>query len=78
MIENDILTPEECAELLRVEVSFVYEKTRKRQRNPLPCYRPGRYLRFSRRAVLAWLESTSKTNRDEGRGRKGHRAKDRN
>jgi excisionase family DNA binding protein len=50
------MLPEECAELLRVNVSWIYAKSRRRQRNPLPTFRIGRYLRFSRTAVLAWLE----------------------
>jgi excisionase family DNA binding protein len=53
---QDILTPEEVAALLRVPQSWIYAKSRRRQRNPLPTYRIGRYLRFSRTAVLAWLE----------------------
>jgi excisionase family DNA binding protein len=60
----EILTPEECAALLRVRPSFIYAKSRKRQRNPLPVYRIGRYLRFIRAAVLAWLEG-------QGNQRKG-------
>jgi excisionase family DNA binding protein len=52
----DIITPEECAALLRVAPSWIYAKSRRRQRNPLPVYRIGRYLRFSKAAVLAWLE----------------------
>lgn len=60
-IQQEILTPKEVAALLRMPESWVYDKTRKRQRNPLPCFRPGKYLRFSRAAVLAWLETTSNT-----------------
>ena len=58
---SDILLPEECAALLRVDLSWIYEKSRKRQQNPLPTYRIGRYLRFSKAAVLAWLETQSNT-----------------
>jgi len=57
--ENDILLPEECAALLRVDLSWVYEKSRRRQRNPLPVFRIGRYLRFSKAAVLSWLQKQS-------------------
>ncbi|MGA8429488.1 MAG: helix-turn-helix domain-containing protein [Candidatus Sulfotelmatobacter sp.] len=56
---TDILLPEECAALLRVDLSWIYEKSRKRQHNPLPTYRIGRYLRFSKAAILAWLEGQS-------------------
>lgn len=54
---QEILTPEEVAALLRVSLTWVYEKSRRRQKNPLPTVRIGRYLRFSRTAVLAWFES---------------------
>jgi excisionase family DNA binding protein len=59
MGSNDVLTPEEVAELLKVSIGWIHAKTRARSRNPLPCYRPGKYLRFSREEVLAWLRSTS-------------------
>ncbi len=59
MDNTDILTAEEVAELLKVTVGWVHAKTRSRSRNPLPCFRPGKYLRFSRDEVLFWLRSTS-------------------
>jgi excisionase family DNA binding protein len=55
----EILTPKEVAAMLRVAPSWIYAKSRRRQRNPLPVFRIGRYLRFSRAAVLAWLEKQS-------------------
>jgi len=55
---SDILTPEECAALLRVNPSFIYEKCRRRSRDPLPCHRIGRYLRFRRSEVMAWFDRT--------------------
>jgi excisionase family DNA binding protein len=54
----EILTPKEVAELLRVPESWVYEKTRTRQRNPLPVFKIGHYLRFEKSAVIAWLQGT--------------------
>jgi excisionase family DNA binding protein len=59
----EILTPVEVAELLRVPLSFVYAKTRSNQRNPLPVYKIGRYVRFEKAAVLAWLQTTQPTKR---------------
>ncbi len=52
---EDILTPEELASRLKVPDSWVYEKTRGRCRNPIPCLRLGRYVRFDWAAVAAWL-----------------------
>ena len=52
---EDIITPEELAAKLKVPDSWVYEKTRGRCRNPIPCLRLGRYVRFNWVAVAAWL-----------------------
>jgi predicted DNA-binding transcriptional regulator AlpA len=55
-----ILTPRQLAERLQVPVSWVYENTRKRasKRNadPLPSIRMGKYLRFYWPEVEKWLE----------------------
>lgn len=50
-----ILTLGELAERLKVSPRWVYEKTRRRSQNPLPCIRIGRYLRFDWVRVSAWL-----------------------
>ena len=55
----DILTPDELAERLKTSRSWVFEMTRKRQRNPIPFFKVGRYLRFHWPAVSSWLEKTS-------------------
>jgi excisionase family DNA binding protein len=54
---EDILTPEELAARLKVPESWVYEKTRARCRNPIPCLRLGRYVRFDWLAVIKWLSA---------------------
>jgi excisionase family DNA binding protein len=56
---DDILTPEEVAARLKVPESWVYEKTRARCRNPIPCLRLGRYVRFDWNAVITWLTAAS-------------------
>ena len=56
---EDILTPEEVAARLKVPESWVYEKTRARCRNPMPCLRLGRYVRFDWNAVITWLTAAS-------------------
>ena len=50
-----VLTPEEIADFFRVDLSWVYEKSRRRQRNPIPVHRIGKYLRYNRDEVLAWF-----------------------
>ena len=50
---NDrLLTAREVAELLSVPVSWVREHTRT---NAIPHLRLGRYVRYDRASVLAWL-----------------------
>ena len=54
---EDIITPEELAARLKVPDSWVYEKTRGRCRNPIPCLRLGRYVRFNWVDVATWLNA---------------------
>jgi len=63
----EILTPEETAELLRVSLTWLYEKSRRRQRNPLPVHRIGRYLRYRRSEVLAWFDAQGSSQRKAAR-----------
>jgi hypothetical protein len=53
------ITPENVAELLGTSLGWVYAKSRRRQRDPLPCLRIGRYLRFERDVVIAWAREHS-------------------
>ena len=54
---KDILTPDELAQRLKTSRGWVFEMTRKRQRNPIPHYKIGRYLRFNWNEVCQWLEA---------------------
>jgi len=47
----DWLTIQEAAELLRVKVSWLYERTRT---NSIPHMKLGKYLRFDRAELIAW------------------------
>ena len=55
----DILTPAQLAERLQVSTSWVFEQTRQRaktrNKNPLPCIRMGKYIRFIWPQVCEWL-----------------------
>jgi excisionase family DNA binding protein len=53
--ERHLLTVHEVAELLRVPVSWVYGRMRKRSIERLPGYRLGKYWRFREDEVLAWI-----------------------
>jgi len=62
---DDILTPSELADRLKVSESWIFEqtrtrwKTRNKSKTPLPCIRLGKYLRFSWVQVSAWLAAQS-------------------
>jgi excisionase family DNA binding protein len=58
---EDILTPEEIAARLKVSKRWVYEKTRGRCPDPIPCLRLGRYIRFDWNQVVEWLMSKNGT-----------------
>jgi excisionase family DNA binding protein len=55
------LTVQEAADLLRVHVSWLYERTRT---NSVPHVKLGKYLRFDRDELMAWLNEL----RRDGRG----------
>ena len=55
-----LLTAEEVAEWLQLPVSWVRESTRS---GALPCIELGRYRRYDRAAVLAWLEECKRPGR---------------
>ena len=57
MDSRSFLTVREVAELLRVPVTWVYARTRKRAANRIPGYRLGKYWRFQESEVLAWVET---------------------
>jgi excisionase family DNA binding protein len=48
--DEPLLTPAQVAQLLGVTTSWVYERA------DLPRYKLGKFVRFARRQVLAWLE----------------------
>ncbi len=59
MQPEDLLTPKELAERLKVRESWVFEQTRQRAKvrseKPLPCIRLGKYIRFSWVQVCDWM-----------------------
>lgn len=61
--QNRLLTVHEAADLLQVPVSWVYARTRKRSIERMPGYRLGKYWRFDRDEVLAWV-ARHKTSRE--------------
>jgi excisionase family DNA binding protein len=59
-VTDRLLTAGEVAELLAVPVSWVRESTRS---GSMPCVPLGRYRRYDRQDVLAWLESCKRPGR---------------
>lgn len=55
------LTVQEAADLLRVPVSWLYERTRT---NSVPHVKLGKHLRFDRDELAAWVDKP----RRDGRG----------
>jgi excisionase family DNA binding protein len=53
--QSELLTVRQVAELLQVPVSWVYGRMRKRSLERLPAYRLGKYWRFDKSEVLAWV-----------------------
>jgi len=52
-----LLTVREVAELLRVPVSWVYERTRRRGIDRLPHLKVGKYVRFGLSEIEGYLET---------------------
>jgi excisionase family DNA binding protein len=51
-----ILTVEQAAEILQLKPSTIYELTRRRNSHPLPVHKAGKFLRFRRSEIEAWLD----------------------
>ena len=55
-IPGELMTVSEIAVFLKVPVSWVYERTRRRGIERLPHVKLGKYLRFSLSDVNEWLQ----------------------
>ena len=53
--ESELLTVAEIAEKLKVPVSWIYERCRRRGTEKIPHIKLGKYLRFEPTAVQKWL-----------------------
>jgi predicted DNA-binding transcriptional regulator AlpA len=62
---SSLLTPEEVAERLAVSVAWVRSQTRSRayvrEKDPLPCVRLGKFVRFRWTDIELWLERQAST-----------------
>ena len=63
----DLLTAEQVASMLGVPTTWVYEQAR---RGLIPTVQLGRYRRFRREAIEAWIEEQEKQDRNSGRNQR--------
>ena len=59
--KDHLLTVQDVANLLHVPVSWVYGRTRQRCTERIPGFRLGKYWRFNRQDVTAWLAAKRTT-----------------
>ena len=52
---NQLLKPQELANLLGVPTSFIYDRTRQNAPDPIPHFKVGKYVRFDLATVEEWL-----------------------
>ena len=52
---NQLLKPQELADLLGVPLSFVYDRTRQNSPDSIPHFKLGKYVRFDLATVQEWL-----------------------
>ena len=57
LFNSQLLTVPEIAQALKVPVSWVYERTRRRGAERMPHIKLGKYLRFELGDVRTWLET---------------------
>lgn len=56
-VDEDMLTAAETASLLNVPLSWVYDHVRADSGDRLPFVKLGKYLRFCRRDLLAYIDA---------------------
>ena len=65
----DLLTVQEAAQFLKVPVSWVYEHVRPDAEDRLPVVKLGKYLRFDRRDLHAYIDAKRAASRRHPRRR---------
>jgi excisionase family DNA binding protein len=65
----DLLTVQETTQLLKVTVSWVYEHVRPDAEDRLPVVKLGKYLRFDRRDLRAYIDAKRASTRTARRKR---------
>ena len=60
---DELLTVQDVAYLLKVPISWVYERTRTRA---IPVRKLGRHVRVPRAELLAWINAQDTAGKDDG------------
>ncbi|HUO17323.1 MAG TPA: helix-turn-helix domain-containing protein [Verrucomicrobiae bacterium] len=55
-LSDELMTVSEIAAFLKVPISWVYERTRRRDFERIPHVKLGKYLRFSLPEIKQWLQ----------------------
>jgi excisionase family DNA binding protein len=66
---DELLTVREAARLLSVTVSWIYEHTRDDADDRLPCLRLGKYVRFDRADLRAYVDAKRRASQLRGHRR---------
>jgi excisionase family DNA binding protein len=66
---EELLTAQDAARFLNVSVSWVYERTRSSAADRLPVVKLGKYVRFSRDDLRAYVEAKREASRATRRAR---------
>lgn len=60
---SSFITLGDLSELLGLPPAFIYEHTRKGSKDPIPSFRFGKHLRFSKIEIKEWIERHRKRQR---------------
>ena len=66
---TELLTVREAAQFLKVTVSWMYEHVRPEAEDRLPVLKLGKYLRFDRRDLRAYIDAKRAASRRQPRRR---------
>jgi excisionase family DNA binding protein len=64
---DELMTPQEAARFLKVSVSWIYEHVRPEAGDRLPVVKLGKYLRFDRRDLNAFIDAKRAASRRQPR-----------
>jgi len=69
IVEDELLTVQEAAQLLKVLPSWIYDHVRPDAADRLPVLKLGKYLRFDARDLRAYIEGKRQASASRYRGR---------